>query len=134
MPATWREFNPGSQCTGDHDPPATGSDCIFAVEANLRTGIAYLRALLDRFGRTSSWRWLRACGRSQDVSRIRRRGSWRVPPFPETRNYVQRIVNYWSGIRHDAASFDVNKFNLARRMQRWLIITSVVMWLVFSSG
>lgn len=131
MPTTWREFNPGSQCTGEHDPPATGSDCIFAVEANLRTGIAYLRALLDRFDGDVIMALAAYNAGAARVMRFEAEEAAGVPPFPETRNYVQRIVNYWSGIRHDAANFDVNKFNLARRMQRWLIVTSVIMWFVF---
>ena len=131
MPATWREFNPGSQCTGEHSPPATGSDCIFDVEANLRTGIAYLRALLDRFDGDVIMALAAYNAGAAKVARFDSEEAAGVPPFQETRTYVQRIVNYWSGIRHDAGSFDVNKFNLARKMQRWIIITSVIMWSVF---
>lgn len=133
MPTTWREFNPDSQCTGEHSPPARGSDCIFDVEANLRTGTAYLRVLLNRFDGDVI---MSLAAYNAGVTRVLRFGgeeaSGGVPPFEETRNYVQRIVNYWSGIRHNAASFDVKKFQLARKMQRWLIVASVVLWLVFS--
>lgn len=131
MPSTWREFSPGSQCTGEHDPPAEGKDCIFDVEANLRTGVAYLRALLDRFDGDVIMALAAYNAGAAKVARFESEEASGVPPFQETRNYVQRIVNYWSGIRHDAASFDVQKFSLAKKMQRWLIITSVILWFVF---
>lgn len=131
MPVTWREFNPNSKCNGTHDPPAEGSDCIFDIEANLRTGVAYLRALIDRFDGDVIMALAAYNAGARSVVNYSEEVAAGIPPIKETRNYVQRIVNYWSGIRHDAANFDVGKFMLARKMQRWLIAASVVLWLVF---
>lgn len=131
MPVTWRELNPNSQCDGLHDPPACGNDCIFDVDANLRTGIAYLRSLIDRFNGDVIMALAAYNAGASKVYEQDDAASSCVPPIRETRNYVQKIVNYWSGIRHSAASFDVAKFLLAKKMQRCLIITSATLWMVF---
>ncbi len=49
LPATWRTFNPKSACDGLHDPPAHGEDCIYDPAANVRTGTAYFKQLVDDF-------------------------------------------------------------------------------------
>lgn len=131
MPMTWREFNPGSQCDGMHAPPACNNDCIFDVEANLRTGIAYLRSLIDRFDGDVIMALAAYNAGASKVYAHDEGNSSGVPPIQETRNYVQKIVNYWSGIRHSHGSFDVARFLLAKKMQRWLIVTSAVLWTVF---
>lgn len=131
MPVTWREFNPSSQCNGTHNPPACSNECIFDVEANLRTGIAYLRSLIDRFDGDMIMA-LAAYNAGASKVYAYDEGSYSgVPPIRETRSYVQRIVNYWSGIRHSYTTFNVSKFLMAKKMQRLLIVTSTVLWTVF---
>jgi soluble lytic murein transglycosylase-like protein len=59
----------------------------FDPEANVRGGLAYLRQLLSRFG--GDVRLVAAAYNAGEGAVLRHRG---VPPFPETRAYVQRVL------------------------------------------
>ena len=59
----------------------------FDPEANVRGGLAYLRELLTRFG--GDVRLVAAAYNAGEGAVLRHRG---VPPFPETRAYVQRVL------------------------------------------
>ena len=118
-----------SQCNGTHNPPACSNECIF-VEANLHRHCV-LRSLIDRFDGDMIMA-LAAYNAGASKVYAYDEGSYSgVPPIRETRSYVQRIVNYWSGIRHSYTTFNVSKFLMAKKMQRWLIVTSTVLWTVF---
>ena len=49
MPSIWRDLNLNSACDGLHDPPANGEDCVYDPAANVRTGAAYFKRLIDDF-------------------------------------------------------------------------------------
>lgn len=87
-PLVWRHYNPKSVCNGRHAPDAAnhGDDCIFAVEANIRTGMWLLRDLIEYFqGETGAAIEAYNAGLTNvDLEQIR-------PKYQETRNYLQRI-------------------------------------------
>lgn len=68
----------------------------FDPEANIRGGLAYLRWLVGQFNGDVR---LVAAAYNAGENAVRRHGG--VPPFPETRNYVQRIVSLYSLPVHD---------------------------------
>ncbi|MTV55820.1 lytic transglycosylase domain-containing protein, partial [Pseudoduganella buxea] len=63
----------------------------FDPESNVRGGMAYLRWLLVRFNNDVR---LVAAAYNAGENAVRRHGG--VPPFPETRAYVQRIASLYS--------------------------------------
>lgn len=68
----------------------------FDPEANIRGGLSYLRWLVSEFNGDVR---LVAAAYNAGENAVRRHGG--VPPFPETRNYVQRIVSLYSSPVHD---------------------------------
>jgi hypothetical protein len=86
-PLVWRHYNPKSVCKGRHAPGVVhGEDCIFAMEANIRTGMRLLRDLVDYFqGETGAAIEAYNAGLTNvDLAKAR-------PKYRETRDYLQRI-------------------------------------------
>jgi soluble lytic murein transglycosylase len=81
--------------------PATarqlGVDDALAAEANVRGGARYLRELVDRFGDLS--RALAAYNAGPAV--VDRYGG--IPPYRETRQYVDRVLTYYRRYHGDFA-------------------------------
>lgn len=68
-------------------------------EQNVRGGLAYLRWLLDRFGGDVV---LTSAAYNAGEQAVARYGG--VPPFAETRAYVQRIMGFYRAARHEQPS------------------------------
>lgn len=64
----------------------------FDPEENLRGGTGYLQALLDRFGGDAT---LALAAYNAGPSAVERYGG--VPPYPETLEYVRRVLSLWRG-------------------------------------
>lgn len=76
--------------------PATAADLAvasaFDAEENLRGGTRYLRALLERFGGDVT---LALAAYNAGPTAVDRYGG--VPPYPETLEYVRRVLSLWRG-------------------------------------
>jgi hypothetical protein len=76
---------------------ALGVDQPYEPASNLRGGTEYLRAMIDRYGDLS--RALAAYNAGPGA--VDRYGG--VPPYPETRDYVARVLNYYRAYHVDFA-------------------------------
>ena len=74
-----------------------GVDDPLEPESNVRGGAGYLRAMIDRYGDLS--RALAAY--NAGPSAVDRYGG--VPPYPETRDYVDRVLTYYRSYHVDFA-------------------------------
>lgn len=95
MPEVWREYNSGSVCEGNHKERSvcTQGDCIFDPDANINTGVRYLRELLDRYqGRVD----LALEAYNAGISNVK---PGKNPKFSETRAYIQRTLSSWQDLR-----------------------------------
>ncbi len=70
----------------------------FDAESNVRGGLAYLKWLKERFG--EDWGLVVAAYNSGEGVVTRHKG---IPPYPETRRYVQRVL-YFAGFSLAAAN------------------------------
>ena len=63
----------------------------------MRGGTGYLRAMIDRYGDLSA----RAGGLQRGPAAVDRYGG--VPPYPETQDYVDRVLTYYRAYHVDFA-------------------------------
>jgi soluble lytic murein transglycosylase-like protein len=73
---------------------------IFNPEENVNAGVRHLRWLLDRFD--GDLRMALAAYNAGVQNVLRHDG---VPPFPETRAYVKRVLDYYAEIKSDSLEF-----------------------------
>lgn len=78
--------------------PATaaryGKHALTVPRENLEAGVTYLGELLQRFGRLD----LALAGYNAGEGAVDRYGG-RIPPYPETRRYVQKVLDYYQSLK-----------------------------------
>ncbi len=134
-PAVWRMFNASSTCDGRHAPPAVSSDCIFDPGANVRTGTAYLRQLLDTFKGDFT---LAFAAYNAGVSAIRPATTGgpgdRLPPFKETRAFVRDVLDNWAGLRLlILRPLPLQALLVLQPLRRGLPLASLGLWGLFAA-
>jgi soluble lytic murein transglycosylase-like protein len=78
---------------------AMGVEEPFEPQENLKGGIRYLRAMLDRYGDVR--RALAAYNAGPEA--VDQYGG--IPPYPETQAYVKRVLNYYRDYRNQFGKF-----------------------------
>lgn len=73
---------------------------IYCPEENVNAGVRHLRWLLDRFD--GDLRMALAAYNAGPQNVLRHDG---IPPFPETRAYVRKVLDYYTGIKNDTLDF-----------------------------
>jgi soluble lytic murein transglycosylase-like protein len=73
---------------------------IYSPEENVNAGARHLKWLLDRFD--GDLRMALGAYNAGVQNVLRHDG---VPPFPETRAYVKRVLEYYAEIKHDSMEF-----------------------------
>lgn len=73
---------------------------VYSPEENVNAGVRHLRWLLDRFDGDLSLALAAYNAGPQNV--LRHDG---IPPFPETKAYVRKVLDYYSGIKNDSLEF-----------------------------
>ena len=126
MPEVWREYNDTSLCKGNHKDRrvCTQGDCIFDPEANIRTGVNYLRDLLNKYeGRVD----LALEAYNAGISNVR---PGKEPKYRETRIYVKRTISSWQDLRKYTID---QQLKLSIRLQhglKWLFGITFSCWLI----
>lgn len=125
MPAVWRQYNPDSRCDGRHLPGKVdhGADCIYDVEANIRTGVRHLRFLIDYFhGETGMAIEAYNAGLT-NVDQDRNR-----PKFRETRNYLHRIARVMAPATTPRITRELSLVMWSKVFVRRMLIISQMLW------
>lgn len=126
MPEVWREYNNDSLCKGNHKDRriCNQGDCIFDPENNIRTGVKYLRELLDKYqGRVD----LALEAYNAGISNVR---PGMEPKYSETRTYIKRTISSWQDLRKYTID---QQLKLSIRLQhglKWLFGTTLSCWLI----
>lgn len=81
--------------------PATaaryGKHALTVPRENLEAGVTYLGELLQRFGRLD----LALAGYNAGEGAVARYGG-RIPPYPETQRYVEKVLDYYQSLQQNA--------------------------------
>ena len=127
-PLVWQAYNPNSICNGKHRPGGAdhGRDCIFNVEANIGTGVRYLKKLIDYYdGETGRALEAYNAGLTNvDLEEFR-------PKYQETRNYLARIGKLLTAEDHESfmALYEVN--HLCHSLLKGLLLLTMGLWVIF---
>ena len=134
-PTTWRYLNPRSPCRGDHPPPAIpehGDDCIYSPAGNIRTGVKYLRQLLDQFSGDVTLAFAAYNAGASSVIKYSDSGDG-LPPFAETRAFVAGVLRLWPHFQtaDNPTPRGTREFLLFKTLNRYLPMVSLGFWGLF---
>ncbi|MDT8902788.1 lytic transglycosylase domain-containing protein [Anaeroselena agilis] len=117
IPGTWREVNGRIRaCSGRHEGEC-GPGCYFDPELNIRIGTAYFAALVRQYRGDLV---LALAAYNAGPGAVDRCGG--VPPYPETQEYVARVMAYWhefAGLQVPAGGGAAENWEAARRAAAW---------------
>ncbi len=126
MPEVWQEYNNDSLCEGNHKDRRVCSqgDCIFDPDANVRTGVKYLRDLLDKYqGRID----LALEAYNAGISNVR---PGKAPKYSETRSYIQRTISSWQDLRKYTIDQQLKLSIQLQHGLKWLFGITFSCWLI----
>ncbi|HEY8343842.1 MAG TPA: lytic transglycosylase domain-containing protein [Bacillota bacterium] len=125
MPAVWRQYNPNSRCDGRHLPDKVdhGTDCIYNVEANIRTGVRHLRFLIDYFHGEIGMAIEAYNAGLVNVDLDRNR-----PKFKETRDYLHRIATVMTPATTPSITRKLSMVMRSKVLVRRMLIISQMLW------
>ncbi|HHU51028.1 MAG TPA: lytic transglycosylase domain-containing protein [Firmicutes bacterium] len=125
MPAVWRQYNPHSRCDGRHLPGKVdhGTDCIYSVEANIRTGVRHLRFLIDYFHGEIGMAIEAYNAGIVNVDLDRNR-----PKFKETRDYLHRIATVMAPATTPSITRRLSMATRSKVLVRRMLIISQMLW------
>lgn len=129
MPTTWSDLNPDGQCRGEHLPPSEGPGCIFDPEANISAGSRYLRELFDEFG-DNAVTALAAYNAGRGNVTYYAATTGELPPYSETRAYLQNVARVWSGLRYGVTMGKLWHPDQLRFWQDRLSLASLFLWVI----
>lgn len=90
IPGTWRQVNRQALvCQGRHDGECS-SDCFYNPELNIGIGTCYLSQLSKRYDGRREWV---VAAYNAGPGAVDKYGG--IPPYAETVEYVERVVDYW---------------------------------------
>lgn len=127
-PLVWQAYNPDSSCNGRHRPGEKnhGRDCIYNIEANIATGVRYLKELIDHYdGETGRALEAYNAGLTNvDVEQYR-------PKYQETRDYLERIGNLLAvgDAQRYVAIYQINRHG--HHFLQGLVLFTLVLWVIF---
>lgn len=84
---------------------ALGVENPFDPTQNIDGGIRYLKGLIERFGGNIA---LAVAGYNAGPNAVRRYGG--IPPFPETQNFVRRVIAYMQNFAEEMSSKQQTRF------------------------
>lgn len=126
MPAVWRQYS-NSECSGQHTRKPCCDNCIFAPEANIRTGVKYFKYLLGLYNNRVDLA-LEAYNAGMANVQLEEGAD---PKFVETKYYVRRTVEYWQQLRYQMLDARLQCSFRYRNLLKWLLLTVMSLWLVF---
>lgn len=147
LPSTWRLLRPDSPCNGLHRPPACGADCIFDPGANIRSGTRYFAGILTQFDDNVILAFAAYNAGSAVVHAYAGNdlgpgspggpaGLDDLPPYPETRSYVKRVLDFWvrlkTGTTPDVVTLSVQEGRLLRQVATTLPMIVLGLWALFA--
>lgn len=90
--------------------PETADDMkvknVFSPRENIEGGVKYLRRLLDTFDHDLKLS-LAAYNAGENVVR---KYNLQIPPYPETQNYVKKVIHYFEQFKNGGSSLSVRRF------------------------
>ncbi|HWQ62636.1 MAG TPA: lytic transglycosylase domain-containing protein [Negativicutes bacterium] len=117
IPGTWREVNSRIKaCSGRHGGEC-GPECYFDPALNIRIGTAYFAALVRQYPGDLV---LALAAYNAGPAAVDRSGG--VPSFPETREYVERVMAYWykfAGLPAPGGRLAAERWEAVRRAAAW---------------
>jgi soluble lytic murein transglycosylase-like protein len=116
IPSTWRLVNNQANiCRGRHEGQC-GSECFYNPELNIAVGACYLSQLVKRYNGQAE---LAVAAYNAGPGAVDKYGG--IPPYTETTEYVQRVINYWYEVSHRLPPGGLSAEN-------WMKISSVLGW------
>jgi hypothetical protein len=123
-PEVWKQYS-GSTCTAHMNTRiCKKNDCIYDPAANIRTGVRYFRALIDRYqGRVDLALEAYYLGLAVNSTLSGTRPK-------ESGSFMRRVFGEWSGLRKDVLTYRLEMALKFRTGLKWLLGAAFLCWLI----